>query len=217
MKADKEFFDILRKEVEGLQPSKQELDPKLQMEAYANKKVGHAIKVTQEIMKETVIRQKDNIISSLQEKIEGLESQLSIMKKANDELVNKNKNLTALVDYYENPPLPPEMEEDEGKPIEMPLDSLLAIPVIANYAKDACDIQDAKAIKMMLRELVRNPSKGDEEAISGILTDFIEPQKKPTSVKIEHKYEEGAQHNDHSKHLNVNSDEDGAQKLIDKI
>ena len=92
MKADKEFFDILRKEVEGLQPSKQELDPKLQMEAYANKKVGHAIKVTQEIMKETVIRQKDNIISSLQEKIEGLESQLSIMKKANDELVNKNKN-----------------------------------------------------------------------------------------------------------------------------
>ena len=40
-------------------------------------------------MKETVIRQKDNIISSLQEKIEGLESQLSIMKKANDELVNK--------------------------------------------------------------------------------------------------------------------------------
>jgi hypothetical protein len=36
MKADKEFFDILRKEVEGLQPSKQEIDPKLQMEAYAN-------------------------------------------------------------------------------------------------------------------------------------------------------------------------------------
>lgn len=40
MKADKEFFDILRKEVEGLQPSKQELDPKLQMEAYAKKKLA---------------------------------------------------------------------------------------------------------------------------------------------------------------------------------
>ena len=147
MKADKEFFDILRKEVEGLQPSKQELDPKFQMEAYANKKVGHAIKVTQEIMKETVIRQKDDIISSLQEKIEGLESQLSIMKKANDELVNKNKDLAALVDYYENPPLPPEKEEDEGKPIEMPLDSALLIPVIANYAKEVRNCYNVGTIK----------------------------------------------------------------------
>lgn len=216
MRADKAFFEALRAEVSSTPAIRSgELFDGCGGLDLNKKNLKECFEQSQQSFGQALLQQKDDEIAELKEKIEGLQSQVTIMEKANDELVNRNKKLQSVLDYYENPPLPTDFEEDIGKPFEGPFDTILTIPAITNYARNACDLADAKAIKMMLRELVRNPSKDDEEAISGILEDFIEPQKKPTQIKVERRYENGSQHNDHSKNLMVNSNDLEASKLLE--
>ena len=115
----------------------------------------------------------------MEEKIKALESQLSILKSRNNELIEKNKLLEATIKKYETTAISFEVEKGSKTISEMNTSSTnLTVSAIAEYARNWCSLDDAKAIKMMLRDMVLNPCEEDNQAIQEILIDFIEPQKK---------------------------------------
>lgn len=172
MRADKEFFNRLRQEVQ---------------EDVSNSFViiDRPINEKGENDGDSYQQNDDSAIKRMEEKIKALESQLSILKSRNNELIEKNKQLEATIKKYETTPISFEVEKGSKTISEMNTSSTnLTVSAIAEYARNWCSLDDAKAIKMMLREMVLNPCEEDNQAIQEILIDFIEPQKKAPQISI---------------------------------
>lgn len=172
MRADKEFFNRLRQEVQ---------------EDVSNSFViiDRPINEKGENDGDSYQQNDDSAIKRMEEKIKALESQLSILKSRNNELIEKNKLLEATIKKYETTAISFEVEKGSKTISEMNTSSTnLTVSAIAEYARNWCSLDDAKAIKMMLREMVLNPCEEDNQAIQEILIDFIEPQKKAPLISI---------------------------------
>ncbi len=172
MRADKEFFNRLRQEVQ---------------EDVSNSFViiDRPINEKGENDGDSYQQNDDSAIKRMEEKIKALESQLSILKSRNNELIEKNKQLEATIKKYETTPISFEVGKGSKTISEMNTSSTnLTVSAIAEYARNWCSLDDAKAIKMMLREMVLNPCEEDNQAIQEILIDFIEPQKKAPQISI---------------------------------
>lgn len=172
MRADKEFFNRLRQEVQ---------------EDVSNcfLIIARPTNEHRENDEDSNQQSEDSAIKRMEEKIKALESQLSILKSRNNELIEKNKLLEATIKKYETTPISFEVEKGSKTISEMNTSSTnLTVSAIAEYARNWCSLDDAKAIKMMLREMVLNPCEEDNQAIQEILIDFIEPQKKAPLISI---------------------------------
>jgi len=172
MRADKEFFNRLRQEVQ---------------EDVSNSFViiDRPINEKGENDGDSYQQNDDSAIKRMEEKIKALESQLSILKSRNNELIEKNKQLEATIKKYETTPISFEVEKGSKTISEMNTSSTnLTVSAIAKYARYWCLLDAATAIKMMLRDMVPNPCEEDNQAIQEILIDFIEPQKKAPQINI---------------------------------
>ena len=176
MKADKIFYDTLRAEV---QQGKVKHTLCLFMWSHKNK-LMEACKATRQTYEEAVIQDKDDEIQELKEKIEGLQSQVALLKKRNQELTEKNKELEAMVcpDYtYDDLGVTDEdLEEMNRLQDEFEADraayyrrGFISLKDIAKWGNEGtASIAEARLVKEMIHDVMPVQTEEERELVKNI-------------------------------------------------
>lgn len=176
MKADKTFYNTLRAEVQ-----QGEVKHTLSLFMWSHKnKLKEALKATQQTFDEAVIQGKDDDIQELKEKIEGLQSQVTLLEKRNQELTEKNKELEARAypeyTYEELCITDEEIDEMIRQQEEFEADraacyrrGYISLKEIAKWGNEGTEnIAEARLIKEMIRDIMPVQTEEERELVKNI-------------------------------------------------
>lgn len=196
MRADKIFYDTLRKEV-----NQGKLGNLLLVHTVATKK--QSVDKTNVSLKECNLAVDQNMME-LQAKIKSLESQIELLEKRNLELTEKNKDLDARMEnMVEMPEFVPPTEEELEEMESMADDEetwaayyrrgYISIQEIVKWANEGTtNINEARLIKEMIRDINPSLSEEEKEIVRNIGHSYREPNEVIAQTNITNNYEQGS-------------------------
>ncbi len=196
MRADKIFYDTLRKEV-----NQGKLGNLLLVHTVATKK--QPVVKTNVSLKESNLAVDQNMME-LQAKIKSLESQIELLEKRNLELTEKNKDLDARMEnMVEMPEFVPPTEEELEEMESMADDEetwaayyrrgYISIQEIVKWANEGTtNINEARLIKEMIRDINPSLSEEEKEIVRNIGHSYREPNEVIAQTNITNNYEQGS-------------------------